>query len=1515
MPRFAALALLLLACDDGPATKADDTGPAAVDEDGDGWLSSEGDCDDSDGEVHPDAVERCNLADDDCDGQTDEGVATAYWTDGDGDGYGDPDLPFFACAPTDGSVANHDDCDDADAAVNPDAAEVCNGVDDDCADGVDDGLLGSMYADADGDGHGDADSPVESCEEGEGVSALGDDCDDTDAAVFPGADEPDCTDPTDYNCDGSVGYADEDEDGWAACAECDDGNARIRPDANEACNAADDDCDGEIDEPGADGAEVWYWDLDDDGYGDPQASIEVCEPPDALVRDATDCDDADAKRHPGNDETCDGVDEDCDGGIDEDAVDAPTWYADADGDGWGTADAPLASCDAPAGYDDEWIDCDDGDKDAWPGADETCDGDDDDCDGLADEADAVDATVWFADLDGDGFGDPASPALSCDAPAGHVPNADDCDDADGAVSPLGAESCNGVDDDCDGDVDEGAAAGATAWYLDADGDGYGNADVTEDACDAPAGYVADATDCNDGAATASPAGTETCNGLDDDCDGDTDEEGTTTFYKDADGDGWGDESAPETGCTAPADHVSVAGDCDDRDNAVSPSSAEVCDGADNDCDGSTDEAGGTVFYADADGDGYGDAAVVSIGCTAPTGYTTDDSDCDDADPTVSGSVAWYRDADGDGYGTSTTSVTSCTAPTGYVDNDEDCNDASSGYSPAVAETCSDGLDQDCDGTADGGCPDVIEHCGTISSDETWLGEDTHYVTCDVYVHGSTAPLLTIEDGATVEFAPGTGLIVGFWSYGELWIDGHTDGVVLTSDDRRPSAGDWDGLTFGQYDRGSWIEGATIEYGGGNAVANVYVASANLVTVLDSTITDSSVSGVYVTGSGASLDLSGTTVADNASYGVYLASNADLYATGGPTFSGNTITGNGLYPLVVPVAYVPQVTDDLVVSGNGTDRVYVYGGYVTADATWVGLSVPWEINGDVLVEAGGGPRLTLEDGVELAFASGAGLSVGVGNYGELSVEGATEGVTFTSSRTTKRAGDWDGLRFGSYAQYASIAGATIEYGGANLYGNLYVHNTDSTDAVYVADSTIADSSKNGVYVSWYGRVDLDRVTLADNADYGLYVYDVGALNGDDSCPDLVVTGNDVGISLPGQDAGAIGGGSTFSGNVTRDLEVRGDTIVDDTTWQALSVPYVVTGDLSVADSDTPKLILSDGVRVEFETGTGLTVGSSNYGSLIVNGTSTGVTLTSAQAVPAAGDWDGVHLTWSNRASRIDGATIEYGGGNGYGNVYLWPASYWGGTSAITDSTIRYSSNSGVYANDTTDITLSGNTIRDNADDGVTFAGSSELETTGAPTFTDNTITGNGLYPAVFSAVSLAQLDASSTFTGNGTDRVYVFADTITESATWQDVGVPYYFNGDTLIYAASAPTVTIEAGTTLLFNYYAGLHVAPYSYGKLVAIGTSADPIVFTSSQATPAPDDWDGLTLSTYDTGSTLQHVEVSYGGDNGSGNVLVYANSTRVTIADAEIAYSSTWGIYRYAASPTVSGITYTGNTSGEIY
>ncbi|MDP6947365.1 MAG: putative metal-binding motif-containing protein, partial [Myxococcota bacterium] len=174
------------------------------------------------------------------------------------------------------------------------------------------------------------------------------------------------------------------------------------------------------------------------------------------------------------------------------------------------------------------------------------------------------------------------------------------------------EVCNGLDDNCNSATDEENALGCLAYYMDGDGDGFGTNDQMKCLCQ-PAGNLSatKGDDCNDAAQNANPTAPEMCDGIDNDCDGILDESGAmgcVNYYADADNDGYGAEGTTACLCGPSASHTTkIGGDCDDGDALIYLGANELCDGVDNDCDGTVDNDVTSIdWFEDADGDGFGD---------------------------------------------------------------------------------------------------------------------------------------------------------------------------------------------------------------------------------------------------------------------------------------------------------------------------------------------------------------------------------------------------------------------------------------------------------------------------------------------------------------------------------------------------------------------------------------------------------------------------------------------------------------------------------------------------------------------------------------------------------------------------------------------------------------------------------------------------------------------------------------------------------------------------------------------
>jgi photosystem II stability/assembly factor-like uncharacterized protein len=410
--------------------------------------------------------------------------------------------------------------------------------------------------------------------------------------------------------------------------DCDDNEPAISPVApDNICDGIDNNCNGTVDE----GATfVLYWkDLDGDGFGDPSTGEQFCTNPGASwVTNGSDCNDADI------------------------LIRAPLlWNLDTDGDGYGDPGVFIEACEDPstafAHYVRNGADCNDSNP-------------------LEFNA------IWFLDADQDGFGTesvvagmvPENVVFSCSNPSTddvkYVRNRRDCDDADPLISPRQFEiNTDGIDNDCDGSVDEGVDPPGTT-YCDIDGDGFG-----DPGCPIP------------------PAGRL------------VQKNGQAVFITSSEG-------------------VENNTDCDDANPLVNPASFELANGKDNDCNGlvsDTLEIVAGTWFQDADGDGFGNGQQSITSISQPPGYVANGEDCDDSDFMINPLTVWIQDADQDGYGTGLT-LQQCAQPVGYrlasqmVQTFGDCNDNNPAINPGAPEICGNQLDDNCNGQTDENNPIV-----------------------------------------------------------------------------------------------------------------------------------------------------------------------------------------------------------------------------------------------------------------------------------------------------------------------------------------------------------------------------------------------------------------------------------------------------------------------------------------------------------------------------------------------------------------------------------------------------------------------------------------------------------------------------------------------------------------------------------------------------------------------------------------------------------------------------------------
>jgi parallel beta-helix repeat protein len=433
-------------------------------------------------------------------------------------------------------------------------------------------------------------------------------------------------------------------------------------------------------------------------------------------------------------------------------------------------------------------------------------------------------------------------------------------------------------------------------------------------------------------------------------------------------------------------------------------------------------------------------------------------------------------------------------------------------------------------------------------------------------------------------------------------------------------------------------------------------------------------------------------------------------------------------------------DDVSFTTNGGTTKS--GATISSSTTWTYAGSPYIITGNILVYfSASEPVLTIEPGVEVRFNGNCYLKIGntLTSKGRLVAQGTSDRpIIFTSNTTPPTAGDWGGIRFYYHASAESILEhVKVEYGSYSTYGEIYLSNSSPT----IRNSTISNSSNDGIYMAGDSAPVITDSTISDNGGEGIFVSGTAA-----SVSNITNTtfSNNGSYDLNIPVTSTLGSGNVYLNS--NGIKLTGTTISADTTWLYQTAPYIITGNVSVYNAPPePTLTIEPGVEVRFNGNYYLRIGYSqtSTGRLVAQGTpSSPIIFTSGITPPAVGNWNGIRFfSHASTESILEHVTVEYAGSAIlYGEIYFNDNS-----PAISNSTIRHSAYDGIYIVGDSVPVITGSTMSDNGRYGVYSSGTGNVD------ITFSTISNNVNY-AAYSTNSVLKINHCN-ITGNG-NGVYV-----------------------------------------------------------------------------------------------------------------------------------------------------------------
>lgn len=498
-------------------------------------------------------------------------------------------------------------------------------------------------------------------------------------------------------------------------------------------------------------------------------------------------------------------------------------------------------------------------------------------------------------------------------------------------------------------------------------------------------------------------------------------------------------------------------------------------------------------------------------------------------------------------------------------------------------------------------------------------------------------------------------------------------------------------------------------------------------------------------------------------------------------------------------------------------------------------------------------LTIQPGATIKFEAGASLSIGYYGSATLIANGTQEKPITFTSTLDSPTA---GTWEGIYLYSYNSSNTSFKY------CNIKYAGTDSDGALNIIGTSCSFSNNAIQFVKKLG------IKLTDHSS--LFV----EMNNN--------TISDCGshaIKITSAQLHTIGTGNTFTCTTGFGVNVYSDGDVTGTkTWKKLTVPYFIEGEIDIDGN----LTIDPGTIFKFNGDGSLEFGYYATTTLTANGTALEpIVFTSSATTPSSGAWNGIYFFGYNQQnSSMTYCEIAYAGKSN-------------GQAINLNGTKLTFNNNAIHHSLETAIKLS---------EGASFV-----------SMNNNTVSNCGKHAIIMYAENFRTIGTGNTLSAATDMGIYLEGGRVTTSGTWRKQTLPVIINSEVDIDA----TLTIEAGSTFKFGGDGILWFGYYSNTLLNAIGTLANPIVFTAWTSSPAAGAWKGIVIDGYtSSNSTLDYCDVRYAGKGSeSDRASVFIRGVSgMTIKNSKFSDSNGWGIYlnNSTLSDTSVGNTFTNCTSG---